>query len=141
MSESKNKIEAMHARLEKMAKREQMLIAALDEALSRADRKLLDDVRNITADHEARRTIILTELQTLADRIGMLPAPAPEMRVETIEYEAPVVPEPATPPPPAAPATPARGGDWRTAARKIVDDLDYHLNNGTAVYDSGGQPS
>ena len=70
MSDSENHIEKMHQQLRQMAEREQMLINALDEALGRADRKLLDDVRSVTANHEARRAIILSELQTLAHRIG-----------------------------------------------------------------------
>jgi hypothetical protein len=70
MSESENHIEQMHLRLQKMAEREQLLIGALNDALSLADRKLLDDVRSVTADHEARRAIIMTELQTLAAHSG-----------------------------------------------------------------------
>lgn len=135
MSESENHIEQLHARLEKMAAREQLLIEALNEALSTADRKLLDDVRGVTADHEARRAIIMSELQTLAERIGVFPVSnAP---VETIEYQEPVAAHP-----PAVDLTTddtsARGGDWRKAAKKITDGLDFHLN-GTALHVSSEQ--
>ena len=126
MSESENHIEQMHLRLQKMAEREQLLIGALNDALSLADRKLLDDVRSVTADHEARRAIIMTELQTLAERIGVFPAS--DAAIDTIEYE----PAGAVAQPMAEDLNdleaPARGGDWRKAAKKITDGLDFHLN-------------
>lgn len=136
MSESETHIEQMHLRLQKMAAREQLLINALNEALSRADRKLLDDVRSVTADHEARRAIIMTELQTLAERIGVFPAS--EQPIDTIEYEAPPpVEQPVVGELHSADALP-RGGDWRAAARKITDGLDFHLN-GTAPQQASNQ--
>ena len=55
MSESETQIEQMQRQLELMAAREQMLMTALNEALEEADRKLLDDVRSIALEHEARR--------------------------------------------------------------------------------------
>lgn len=125
MSDSENHIEKMHQQLQRMAEREQMLINALDEALGRADRKLLDDVRSVTANHEARRAIIMSELQTLAQRIGALPIS--ETSIDTIAYEPP---EPVDIPsvnelPTEEPV--ARGGDWRRAAKNITDGLDFHL--------------
>lgn len=125
MADSENHIEKMHRQLQQMAEREQMLINALDEALGRADRKLLDDVRSVTANHEARRAIIMSELQTLAQRIGALPVS--EVPVDTIAYEPP---EPVEVPSvndltSAEPV--ARGGDWRRAAKNITDGLDFHL--------------
>jgi len=126
MSESENHIEQMHLRLQKMAEREQLLIGALNDALSRADRKLLDDVRSVTADHEARRAIIMTELQTLAERIGVFPSS--DVAIDTIEYEpAGAVSEPVADDLNDLEA-PARGGDWRKAAKKITDGLDFHLS-------------
>ncbi len=74
MTDAQAHIEAMQRRLEKMAAREEQLIAALDDALSRADRKLLDDVRAITLEHETRRAVIFNELQSLATRVGSFPA-------------------------------------------------------------------
>jgi hypothetical protein len=120
----------MQVRLQEMAAREETLINALNEALSCADRKLLDDVRSVTADHEARRAIIMTELQTLAERIGAFPVSA--RPVETIEYEVPE-PEEAVPAKPEQ-ATPMRGGDWRKAARNITDGLDFHLKGSRPQY-------
>ena len=138
MSESENQIEQMHLRLQKMAEREQLLISALNDALSRADRKLLDDVRSVTSDHEARRAIIMTELQTLAERIGVFPAS--DVAIDTIEYEpAGTVAANVTDDPVASDA-PARGGDWRKAAKKITDGLDFHLN-GSSLQDSHRQAS
>ena len=125
MSDSENHIEKLHLQLQKMAEREQVLINALDEALGRADRKLLDDVRSVTANHEARRAIIMSELQTLAQRIGALPVS--DIPLDTIAYEPP---EPVDVPSvnELACAEPvARGGDWRKAARNITDGLDFRL--------------
>ena len=136
MSESENHIELMQLRLQKMAAREQLLINALNEALSRADRKLLDDVRSVTADHEARRAIIMTELQTLAERIGVFPAS--DAPIETIEYQSPEVNNTPTVGELHTSETPARGGDWRTAAKKITDGLDFHLN-GSGAQQAGNQ--
>ena len=87
MSESATQIELMQQRLETIAAREQALINALNDALMSADRKLLDEVRSVTAEHEARRTLILSELQTLADRIGAFPITA--QPVDAIEHEVP----------------------------------------------------
>jgi hypothetical protein len=132
MSESETHIQQMQVRLQKMAAREETLINALNEALSCADRKLLDDVRSVTADHEARRAIIMTELQTLAERIGAFPVSA--RTVDTIEYEAPEPADemPANPAP--EPAALMPGGDWRKAAKNITDGLDFHLKGPRPQY-------
>jgi len=137
MSESEKHIEKLHTRLQQIAAREQALIDALNEALSAADRKLLDDVRSVTEDHEARRVIIMSELQNLAERIGMFPAS--DRPVETIEYEQPAGPSPAAVDL-STDDTPSRGGDWRKAAKKITDGLDFHLN-GVALNDTTQQAS
>src|SRR5215467_1295703 len=74
-------VEEMRARLSQIADSEQALVRALGEALSLVDQKLLQDVRSLTTDHEARRAAILYELQGLASRIGAFPTaqsePAP----------------------------------------------------------------
>lgn len=133
MTESETHIQRMQQRLEAIAAREQLLIATLNDALIDADRKLLDKVRNVTIEHEARRSAILSELHGLADRIGAFPvADAPD----TIEHEPAVTldPEPAVTA--SAPESSARGGDWRTAARRISDDLDLHLKGSFPRYSS-----
>ena len=73
MSTLAKELEEMRLRMNDLAKNEQGLITALGDALSRADHKLLDDVRNISAEHDARRGAILGELQKLASRLGSLP--------------------------------------------------------------------
>jgi hypothetical protein len=113
----------MFARLNQITDTEQALVRALAETLSRVDQKLLQDVRNITTEHETRRGAILHELQGLASRIGAFPAPrewAPEL-----EYADPAArPVAATSSnyPPGA-----RGGDWRKAANNIEDELDIYV--------------
>ena len=74
MTTSKAQIEGIHKQLASVTTKEQLLIEALGEALSLADKKLLDDVRSLTIEHETRRAHILSELQTLASRIGAFPA-------------------------------------------------------------------
>ena len=141
MTDAKAHIEAMQQRLEKMAAREEQLVDALNDALSRADRKLLDDVRDITLEHEARRTIILTELQSLATRIGTFPASAKPL--ETIEYEVADKSDEEVAKPPAAKdgadGDIAKGGDWRTATRRIAEELSLAVNGAPATY--GGDTS
>jgi hypothetical protein len=113
-----NFVEDMRARLDAIADAEQALVHALAEALSRVDQKLLQDVRSITTEHEARRGVILGELQALASRMGALPAPREP--VAEIAYE------------PAADAAipvndpePEFGrGDWREAANNIQQELE-----------------
>ncbi len=73
MSKMLQLVEEMHARLNEIANGEQALVRALGHALSRVDQQLLQDVRNITAEHEARRSAILLELESFASRIGALP--------------------------------------------------------------------
>lgn len=137
MTKAKHHIEQMQARLNRVAKREQMLIEALSQALSDADRKLLDDVRAVTIEHEARRSVILTELHSLAARIGAFPAP--EDQLPMIEDDAldlpfyaddeePVSSVPPVPPMPVAePDKPSNGADWRKAAENIRDGLDFAI--------------
>ena len=59
--------------MNELAAGEQELVRALGDALSRTDQKLMEDVRSAAAEHEARRGVILNELQSLAARMGALP--------------------------------------------------------------------
>jgi len=149
MTKPKDYITDLHSRMKAIAEREQALIAALNEELSRADRKLLDDVRSVTFEHEARRALILTELQGLAARLGAFPhrdEPYTIIQEETFDlpYYAPddPLPEPGherqlePDAPPARSATSegiadsesvSAGGDWRKAAEKIRDGLEFQL--------------
>jgi hypothetical protein len=80
-------VEEMRARLDQISDTEQTLVRALGDALSRVDQKLLQDVRSISIEHEARRGAILLELQTLASRIGAFPTAREPMA--GIEYSEP----------------------------------------------------
>ena len=74
MSKMLQVVEELRDRLGSIADQEQQLIASLREALNRFDQKLLQDVRNLAAEHEGRRGVILNELQGLASRLGVFPA-------------------------------------------------------------------
>jgi len=74
MSKMLQLVEEMHVRLNEISTSEQALLRALRGALNRVDDKLMQDVRNITAEHETRRLAVLGELQSLAARIGAFPA-------------------------------------------------------------------
>jgi len=73
MSTLVQQIEQMRARMEEIAKGDGRLVAALADALKRADEKLLHDVVELAEEHEARRGTILEELQALACRMGAFP--------------------------------------------------------------------
>ncbi len=139
MKNSKSHIEGMHAKLADISNKESLLIAALGEALSLADKKLLDDVRSLTIEHETRRGLILTELQNLAARIGAFPMS--EDGEESISSQGHLdLPYYESGNPPSDPPeesfepgvtemeSPGGGGDWRQAAMNIRDELGYHIN-------------
>lgn len=140
MSNLKEHTEALRSQVNNIATREQKLISALSEALSRADQKLLDDVRSVTIEHETRRAIILSEIHTLAARIGAFPATEEQPRI--IEEEALDLPffgdgENASHAhngsqngSVALTESEKKGGDWRQAAKNITEDLGF-LVNGT----------
>src|SRR6476620_2108979 len=130
-------IEEMDARLSQIADAENELVRALGNALSRVDQRLLQDVRQITTEHESRRGAVLHELQGLATGIGAFPVA--RQPTSSVEYAEPVarpitaangVPE-ANAIPTANGVAGANGhvgpfsrGDWRHAASNIEDDLD-----------------
>jgi type II secretory pathway component HofQ len=133
-------IEEMRTHMNELAAGEQELVRALGEALSRTDQKLLEDVRTAAADHEARRGAILTELQSLAARMGALPRPrepyaalteAPQraVRLGGADGALPRPEEPYDALTAAALELPklARRGDWRQAAANIEDAVTNHL--------------
>lgn len=135
MSGSEAEIEAMQRQLENMAAREQVLIQALNEALENADRRLLEEVRHVTFEHEVRRTVILTELQELAGRLGAFPISPPPS--QTIEYNLSAEEALAEVLADDAPNRPAeKGGDWRKAAENIGEELDCYINRAGALRNS-----
>jgi hypothetical protein len=112
-------IEEMRVRMNELASGEQDLVRALGEALNRADQKLLQDVRTVAQEHEARRGVILKELQGLAQRMGALPRPrAPFAVLEEHAHELPAQD---------TPAQVFRRGDWREAAANIQEELALAL--------------
>jgi len=149
-------VEEMRARLTQIADSEQALVRALGEALSLVDQKLLQDVRNLTTEHEARRAAILYELQGLASRIGAFPTAQPEP-APGLEYVDPeVVAIGASHTGIAQSGTAQNGlahngvahtgaamngnprpfsrGDWRQAASNIEDGLDVYFQDRTAQH-------
>jgi hypothetical protein len=63
-------INQMRTKLSQTADHERSLTQALADELKRMDQETLLSVRNLGADHEARRAGILIELQALAASIG-----------------------------------------------------------------------
>ena len=117
MTDLIQQIEEMRIRMNELATSEQGLVRALGDALSRADQKLLQDVRSVAADHEARRGAILKELQSLSARMGALPRPResfPALTGAPLDLPSRDTPQPAL-----------RGGDWRQAAANIGDAVAY----------------
>ena len=113
-------IEEMRIRMNQLAAAEQDLVRALGDALSHADQKLLQDVRNVSLEHELRREGILRELQSLAARMGALPMPrAPYASLENAPIENPPLDLPPYEPHQPAPRT----GDWRQATANLRGDL------------------
>ena len=146
-------VEEMRARLTQIADSEQALVRALGEALSLVDQKLLQDVRNLTTEHEARRAAILYELQGLASRIGAFPTAQPDP-VPGLDYADPAVVAIGASHTGMAqnriaqsgvtqnglPATmngnprPFSRGDWRQAASNIEDGLDVYFQDRAAQH-------
>jgi len=130
-------VEEMRARLSQIADSEQALVRALGEALSLVDQKLLQDVRSLTTDHEARRAAILYELQGLASRIGAFPTAQAEP-TPGLDYTDPAVVAIGAA---HSPGTAINGsprpfsrGDWRQAASNIEDGLDVYFQDRAASH-------
>lgn len=124
MTSLAQELEEMRLRMNELAKNEQGLIMALGDALSRADHKLLDDVRNLSAEHEARRGAILKELQSLAARLGALPKPG--------DLFAPLGAAVGRELPPSDMGMHGHQqarSDWRRQSVSIQDELNRHLGN------------
>jgi len=144
-------VEEMRARLTQIADSEQALVRALGEALSLVDQKLLQDVRNLTTEHEARRAAILYELQGLASRIGAFPTAQPEP-APGLDYADPTVVAIGAAHTGIAQngmahnsagyagasmngsPRPFSRGDWRQAASNIEDGLDVYFQDRAAQH-------
>ncbi len=131
MANLSQKLAEMHRRLTENTQEEQALVRALNAALNHVDEKLLAEIRTITAQHEARRAVIMNELQLLAGRLCAFPVSSGEP-MHAIEDERHPLPlnghtnghanghvnghtNGATHAP----------GNWRIAAQNIQDDLDF----------------
>jgi hypothetical protein len=68
-------IDQMRTTLLQTAEAERTLVQSLSDALKRMDQETLRSVRNVSAEHEARRAGILNELQALAASIGTFHSP------------------------------------------------------------------
>ncbi|MGQ0674287.1 MAG: hypothetical protein ACT4N2_15615 [Hyphomicrobium sp.] len=123
MTKLHDQIEDMQHRLGQNAQTEQTFVKALSEALSLVDNHLLNEVRRVTAEHEARRGAIYDALQDLAGRLCSFPAEPPPAMTEIAAS--------AAEPSPVATLQRVNGhlhapGDWRKATSNIEDDADYH---------------
>lgn len=115
-------IEDMRIRVSELSAGEHTLIRALADALSRADDRLLQAVRQVTTEHEARRAAILHELQGLASRIGAFPNAREAVALEDVPRDLPTY---------SAPLEDQHmlsRGDWRQAASNIQDEMEFQLN-------------
>ena len=112
-------IEQVRQRLAQTAHTERSLVQELGDALKRFDQDTLQNVRNVAAEHEARRSGILNELHALAASIGTFsPAREPVEPVVISQDNGH----------PHAPV----GGDWRQGTKTLSyeDELDFLLRNG-----------
>ena len=110
-------IEQVRQRLAQTADTERSLVQELGDALKRFDQEILQNVRTVAADHEARRSGILDELHALAGSIGKFLPPREPVEPVAISQEnghAPAV------------------GDWRQATKNVsyADELEFLLRNG-----------
>lgn len=120
MAHLSQKLAEMHRRLAETTQEEQALIRALDAALNHVDDKLLSEIRQVTAHHEARRAMIMGELQQLAGRLCAIPVSASE---PLTAIESDVRPMPING---HTNGTTHAPGNWRIAAQNIQDDLDFY---------------
>lgn len=136
MAQLVEKLAELRRRLSDNAHEEQTLVRTLNAALNHVDEELLSEIRHVTAQHEARRAVILNELQHLASRVCALPVSASEP-VPAIESD--------------VPPTPMNGqmnghtnghtsngthapGNWRIAAQNIEDDLDFFADHPQSIH-------
>jgi hypothetical protein len=110
-------IDHMRQQLSQTAETERSLVQTLGDALKRFDQETLQNVRNLAAEHEARRAGILNELQALAAGIGTFQPPHETVQPAAISQEN---------------GHPHAVGDWRQATKNLSyqDELELLLRNG-----------
>ncbi|MBA2127664.1 hypothetical protein DLM45_15745 [Hyphomicrobium methylovorum] len=128
-------VEELLARLTEDSQGEMELVRALGDAIRRVDEQLLREVRTVTVQHEMRREAILGELQTLAGRLCVLPAPsAQKPSVTAIDQQARYEQQAIDRQPRYetqeidAPHNVNGGADWRQATQNISDDFEFTFN-------------
>ncbi len=111
-------VDEMRERLRQTAITEQSLVRDLADSLKVLDQQLLQDVRNVSAEHQNRRGTILNELHALAGSIGTFrstqaAAAIPQQIPQQIDYGHQYGP-----------------GDWRQATQNLSrqEELEFHLN-------------
>jgi len=131
MSKMNELVDGLRQQLNTIGDSEQTLVASLREALNRYDQKLLQDVRSLAAEHEVRRGAILSELHTLAKRMGAFPSPRePHLELTTDKAPPPREKPPALPPtsaPPSGKLRAVEGGAWREATERLQTELDVYF--------------
>jgi hypothetical protein len=137
MAHLSHKLAEMHRRLAETAQEEQALVRALNAALNHVDDKLLSEIRAVTAQHEARRAVIMNELQLLAGRLCAFPL-SPGEAVAAIEDSHHPLPLNGHGTNGHANGAHQNGnhhngathapGNWRIAAQNIQDDLDFYTD-------------
>lgn len=128
MANLSQKLAEMHRRLAENTQEEQALIRALDAALNHVDEKLLSEIRQVTAHHEARRSLIMTELQQLAGRLCAIPlrASEPLTAIETDVHQTSITSYTNGHTNGNTNGVTHAPGNWRIAAQNIQDDLDFY---------------
>lgn len=128
-------VEEMLVRLTEDSQGEMELVRALGDAIRRVDEQLLREVRTVTVQHEMRREAIMGELQTLATRLCVLPAPsAPKPSVTAIDQQARYGQAAIDQQPQYRqedmdlPHNVNGGADWRQATQNISDDFEFTFN-------------
>ncbi|MBL8846140.1 MAG: hypothetical protein JNN24_10260 [Hyphomicrobium zavarzinii] len=124
MAHLSEKLAEMHRRLAENTQEEQALVRALNAALNHVDEKLLSEIRHVTAQHEARRAVIMNELQLLATRLCAFPVTAAEP-MAAIEDDTHAARAAANGHAHRNGAATHAPGNWRIAAQNIQDDLDF----------------
>jgi hypothetical protein len=130
MAQLAEKLAELRRRLSDSAHEEQTLVRTLNAALNHVDDELLSEIRHVTAQHEARRAVILNELQHLASRVCALPIAASEP-MQAIESQA--APAPMNGHTHTTNGTHAPG-NWRIAAQNIEDDLDFFADHPQSIH-------
>ena len=115
-----HQIEAMRVHVNDLLGAERGLVEALADDLRLADQELLKAIRHLAAEHGARRSVILAELQSLAASAGLLSGSAAPLAHEisrhgsskyAIQHENRPTHHEARPP-----------------AASLEEELRYHLN-------------